>query len=246
MIDLAVFSRELTRVFDLNGLKPLLSERATETLTRFSALLLSENEKVNLTAIKTPGEIVLRHLADCAALCEHLPDSGRLLDVGCGAGFPSLVVAVLRPGLSVTALDATGKKVAFVERCAAELGIPNLTTIVGRAETLAARGGELRESFGVVTARAVAHLPLLSELCLPFVSVGGTFLAMKGPIAEEEAREAAHAIPALGGKLEGISKRTLSDGRSEPLSHAVVEIGKIRKTPDFYPRPYAQIVKKPL
>ena len=246
MIDLADFSRELTRVFDLNGLKPLLSERASATLTRFSELLLSENEKFNLTAIRTPEEVILRHLADCAALCERLPENGKLLDVGCGAGFPSLVVAILCPGISVTALDATGKKVAFVERCVGELGIPNLTPLVGRAETLAGRGEPLRESFDLVTARAVARLPLLSELCLPFVSVGGTFLAMKGPVAKTEAEEAAHAIAVLGGECRGIREKTLSDGRSDDLSHAVVEVGKIRKTPDFYPRPYAQIVKKPL
>ena len=245
-IDPAAFPGELVRVFRLNGLESLLTGGRIDALTAFAVRLVETNEKFNLTAIKTPEEIVLKHFADSAALVSRLPERGTVLDVGCGAGFPSVVLAILRPALSVTALDATEKKVGFVRDAAAALGLSNLTATVGRAETLAAPGSPYRESFDVVTARAVAALPVLSELCLPFVSVGGVFLAMKGQAAEREAEEASRAIPMLGGKLRGIVTDVLSDGGAEPIRHAVLTIDKIRKTPSEYPRSFARILKKPL
>lgn len=246
IFDPAAFPDELIRVFRENGLGTLLTGEKAATLTAFAARLIGENEKYNLTALVSPGEIILKHFADCAALIPHLPREGRVLDVGCGAGFPSVVVSILRPDLSVAALDATEKKVRFVFGAAEELGLVNLTTVTGRAEALSAPGSPLREAFDAVTARAVAPLPILSELCLPFVSVGGVFLAMKGQAAERETEEARGAIPLLGGELTGIFPRTLSDGVSDPIRHAVVKIGKKRKTPTQYPRTYARILKKPL
>ena len=240
------FRGELIRVFSENGLVTLLTEERADALTAFAVRLVETNEKFNLTAIKTPEEIILKHFADSAALVPRLPETGRVLDVGCGAGFPSVVLAILRPALSVTALDATEKKVGFVRDAAAALGLSNLTATVGRAETLAAPGSPYRESFDVVTARAVAALPTLAELCLPFVSVGGVFLAMKGQAAEREAEEASRAIPMLGGKLREIRTDVLSGGGAEPIRHAVLTIDKIRKTPAEYPRSYARMLKKPL
>lgn len=245
IFDAAAFRIGLLRVFGENGLDGLLSDEKVDRLTFFALRLAEENEKYNLTALTTPEEMILRHFADCAALIPHLPERGKVMDVGCGAGFPSLVLAILCPSLSVTSLDATEKKVKFVRETADLIGLQNLATLTGRAEILAARGGELRKSFDVVTARAVARLPVLSELCLPFVSVGGTFLAMKGPAAEREAVEAARAIPQLGGRLEGVFSRTLRDD-SETLTHAAVKIAKVKNTPPEYPRSYARILKKPL
>ena len=246
IFDAAAFREGLIRVFSENGLDGLLTGERVGALTAFAVRLSEENEKYNLTALTTPDEMILRHFADCAALIPRLPETGKLLDVGCGAGFPSLVAAILCPSLSVTSLDATEKKVRFVCETADLLGLTNLATLSGRAETLAAPGSALREAFDVVTARAVARLPVLSELCLPFASVGGVFLAMKGPAAEREATEAARAIPQLGGKLEGVFGRTLRDGETEPLRHAAVVIRKAKNTPPEYPRAYARIVKKPL
>ena len=243
--DAAAFRAGLIRVFGENGLGDLLSAEQADALTAFAVRLAEENEKYNLTALTAPEETILRHFADCAALIPHLPANGKILDVGCGAGFPSLVLAILCPSLSVTALDATEKKVNFVRETAKLLGLTNLSTATGRAETLSSPGSELREAFDAVTARAVARLGVLSELCLPFVKVGGTFLAMKGPAAEAEAGEAARAIPQLGGRLEGVFARTLSNG-TETLTHATVKIGKVKKTPPEYPRNYARILKKPL
>ena len=246
IVDAAAFRDEVLRVFALNELEGCLSGEKVDLLTAFAVRLAAENEKYNLTALSTPGDVILRHFADCAALIPHLPETGKALDVGCGAGFPSLVLAILCPDLSVTALDATEKKVRFVAGCAAEFGITNLQTRLGRAETLAAPSSPYREAFDCVTARAVARLQVLSELCLPFVSVGGTFLAMKGPLAERESEEAKRAIPMLGGRIAGIFSRELRDGPGEPLRHAAVRIDKIRPTPPAYPRAYARILKKPL
>ena len=246
IFDAARFREGLIRVFAENALDPLLTDERVGALCAFAVRLSEENEKYNLTALTTPDDMILRHFADCAALIPRLPETGKVLDVGCGAGFPSLVLAILCPSLSVTALDATEKKVRFVCETADLLGLSNVATLSGRAETLSAPGSELRESFDVVTARAVARLPILSELCLPFASVGGVFLAMKGPAAEREATEAARAIPQLGGKLEGVFGRTLRDGETEPLRHAAVVIRKAKNTPPEYPRAYARIVKKTL
>lgn len=244
--DSAAFSDELIRIFRENRLDALLDGDKTARLSAFAALLVETNEKFNLTAVTDPEEIAFKHFADCAALIPLLPRKGKILDVGCGAGFPSLVLAILCPDLSVVALDATEKKVRFVSDCAAALGLANLTAVSGRAETLAAQGNALRESFDAVTARAVAPLRILSELCLPFVSVGGVFLAMKGQAAERETEEAKTAIPMLGGKLRGIVSGTLSDGGTETVTRAVAVVDKIRHTPPEYPRAYARIVKKPL
>lgn len=243
--DAAAFRNRLIRVFGENGLGDCLTGERADALTAFAVRLAEENEKYNLTALTAPEEMILRHFADCAALIPHLPANGKILDVGCGAGFPSLVLAILCPSLSVTALDATEKKVKFVRETADLLGLTNLSTEVGRAEIMSSPGSALREAFDVVTARAVARLGVLSELCLPFVSVGGVFLAMKGPAAERETGEAARAIPQLGGRLAGIEARTLSDG-TETLQHAVVKTEKVKKTPPEYPRTYAKILKKPL
>ena len=153
--DAGAFRDELLRVFALNELEGCLSDEKVDLLTAFALRLAAENEKYNLTALSTPGDMILRHFADCAALIPHLPETGKALDVGCGAGFPSLVLAILCPTLSVTALDATEKKVRFVAGCADEFGIANLQTLIGRAETLAA-SVPFREAFDLVTARAVA------------------------------------------------------------------------------------------
>ena len=190
IFDSAAFSDEVIRVFRENRLDALLDGDKTARLSAFAARLVETNEKFNLTAVTDPEEIAFKHFADCAALIPLLPRKGKILDVGCGAGFPSLVLAILCPDLSVVALDATEKKVRFVSDCASSLGLANLTAVSGRAETLASPGAPDREAFDCVTARAVARLQVLSELCLPFVSVGGTFLAMKGPLAERESEEA--------------------------------------------------------
>lgn len=206
--------------------------------------LLAVNQTLNLTAIRDEGGVILHHLADSLTLLPYLPADGRVLDVGCGGGFPSLPLALHRPDLAFTGLDSTEKKVRYVEETATILGLSNYRVLLGRAEELA--HGPMRESFEAVTARAVAALPVLSELCLPFVAVGGKFLAMKSQRGEAELTAAATAIERLGGIVTAAHTLTLRapDGTEE--SRLIIEIEKNRPTPAAYPRPYAKIQKKPL
>jgi 16S rRNA (guanine527-N7)-methyltransferase len=173
-----------------------------------------------------------------------LQEGASLLDVGCGAGFPSLVLAILRPDLSITALDSTEKRVRYVASAAALLGLVNLKAVCMRAEDGAK--GELRESFDAVTARAVARLPILTELCIPYVKLGGVFLAMKGSGGDLELAEAERAIALLGGRVVCMYESHLSNGLGEELTRTVAEIKKVAHTPALYPRHFSKISKKPL
>ena len=234
----------ITRIFAKNGLSSLLSIKKTEDLAALTEYLIEENQKYNLTAIKEPERIALNHYADCAMLAKELPLGAKIIDVGCGAGFPTLPVAILRPDVKITALDSTAKRCAFVRSAADMLGLENVSVIAARAED-AAREPSLREAFDFATARAVAEMRVLSELCLPFVRAQGKFIAMKGKNAEFELKDAKRAIAMLGGRLSDVKAVSLI-GEGEELSHPLIFIEKTARTPDAYPRPYAQISKKPL
>ena len=199
-----------------------------------TALLIEANQTMNLTAIREPGEICLKHYADCLKLAALLPEEGgALLDVGCGGGFPTLPLAIVRPDLRFTALDSTAKKLRFVERCAEALSLP-VVTMHARAEE-AAHEAAYREQFDLVTARAVARLMQLSQWCLPFVRIGGVFLAMKGGGGDEELEEARPVIAAYGGEVEDVSHFLLGD-----MERTVIKIRKIAPTPSGYPKKHGK------
>lgn len=238
------FTSTLTRVFDENSLSSLLSREACRRFFLLTEHMLRENEKYNLTAITDPEKVILNHYADCASLCAELPRGGRIIDVGCGAGFPTLPVAILRPDLQIFALDSTAKRTSYVAGAAELLGLESVKTLTMRAED-GSREPELRESFDIATARAVAELRVLAELCLPYVKVGGKMIAMKGKNAEFELASAKRAIATLGGKKTTVRTVNLSHGE-EVLTHPLICIEKAAKTSDKYPRPFAQISKKPL
>jgi len=238
------FRSELTRVFKLNGLGSYLSLERSEKLFRLTEILLEENEKYNLTAIKEPKKIILNHYLDCAMPLSRIKKGATLIDVGCGAGFPTLPFAIFREDLKILAIDSTEKRVEYVKRCAEELGLSGVSARAMRAED-GALTEELRESFDYATARAVANLRVLSELCIPYVKPGGEFLAMKGKNAEFELKEAKSAIAILGGRDAKIELIKISDGEISE-EHPLVIIKKGQKTPKQYPRPYAKISKKPL
>jgi 16S rRNA (guanine527-N7)-methyltransferase len=173
------FKSELTKVFGANGLSSLLSLERVEKFYRLTVRMLEENEKYNLTAITEPDKIILNHYADCATLATRLKKGAKIADIGCGAGFPTLPLAILRPDLTITAIDSTAKRINYVAESARLLGLDNVTAIAMRAE----EGGaspEHREKYDYVTARAVAEMRVLSELCLPYVKVGGQMVGMKG------------------------------------------------------------------
>ena len=239
------FNASLTKVFSLNGMSSLLSRERCVIFYKLTVRMLEENEKYNLTAITDPDKIVLNHYADCATLASRLKKGASVIDVGCGAGFPTLPLAIVRPDLDILAVDSTAKRINYVSETARLLGIDNVSAIAMRAED-GGKNPEYREKFDYATARAVAELRVLAELTLPFVKVGGEFIAMKGKNAEFELSSAKKAIATLGGRDVKCEQITLKDGAGEPLTHPLIIVAKKEKTPMAYPRPFSQISKKPL
>lgn len=215
-----------------------------EALARFHTYydyLEEQNRLMNLTAIQGPGEVSTLHFLDCVALLRYASFAGaRVIDVGSGAGFPGLPVKIACPETELTLLDSQKKRVDFLERTCALLGFEDVCCVYARAEETPP---EFREAFDYALSRAVARLSLLCELCLPFVRVGGSFLAMKGPDCEAEVGEAASACAQLGGRVKAVHRYELF---GSDAAHSVVEIEKIRPTPSQFPRRWARILKAPL
>ncbi len=241
--DEKAFGKHLRAVFEMNGFGAMLTEQGIQNFTVLTDIMLEENEKYNLTAIKDPDKIILNHYADCAALAAILPAESSIADIGCGAGFPSLPIAILRPDVKILGVDSTAKRITYVNMVAERLSLTNIRAITARAEELGK--SEMRESFDVVTARAVAAMRILTELCIPLVRHGGQMIAMKGKNAEAELAEAKTSVTALGGRLREVREISLTDG-TEMLAHPLIIIDKVKKTSGIYPRPFAQISKKPL
>ena len=238
------FLAEITSVFKKNSLSSLLSKEKAEKLLLLTNRLLTENEKYNLTAITEPKKVILHHYADCATLAAYLPKGARICDVGCGAGFPTLPLAILREDLKILAMDATEKRVNYVRETAEMLALNGVSTLCARAED-AGKSSTLRESFDFVTARAVAQMRILAELCLPLLKVGGKMIAMKGKNARYELADAKKALSVLGAKEHSVIDIALKNDEEE-ITHPLILLDKVAKTPATYPRPYAQISKKPL
>lgn len=238
------FTSKLTKVFKENGLSSLLSLDRMEKFYALTVRMLEENEKYNLTAITEPDKIILNHYADCVTLASRLKKGASIIDVGCGAGFPSLPLAIVRPDLKILAVDSTAKRVNYVSETAKMLGLDNLTAVAMRAED-GGKSPEYREKFDYATARAVAEMRVLCELTLPFVRLGGQMIAMKGKNAEFELSASKKAIATLGGRNTVCENITLK-GDGEALTHPLIIIEKKEKTPANLPRPFAQISKKPL
>lgn len=227
----------------IESLKPYnitLSDEKIEMFDKYASLLIEWNSKFNLTAIKDPDGIVVKHFVDSLAVLSENKLEGSLIDVGTGAGFPGLPLLIANDNLNVTFLDSTGKKIRFIETVLDELGL-FADTVNARAEE-AARDEFLRESFDFATARAVSNLRDLSEYCLPFVKVGGKFISMKSAKTDEEIRDAKEAIKVLGGEIEKINSFELADCGERTL----IFIKKVRPTSTKYPRNYSQIVKNPI
>lgn len=203
--------------------------------------LVETNAHMNLTAITEPEEIWAKHFLDSAVLLKQLdlPLGASCIDVGTGAGFPGMVLALLRPDLQVTLLDSLQKRVGFLERIAEKLGLANVRCIHARAED-AARDADYREQFDLATARAVAAMPTLTEYCLPFVKIGGQFAAMKGPSETPEAAEKAVAL--LGGEMAG----ALAYALENVGERQIILVKKISQTPTKYPRKGVRIRSNPL
>jgi 16S rRNA (guanine527-N7)-methyltransferase len=223
---------------------PALADR----LDIYARLLVEWNEKMNLTAITDPVGVAVKHFADSLTAAPLMPEGAfSLIDVGTGAGFPGVPLALLRSDCRLTLLDSLNKRLVFLETVCRELDLP-VTLIHARAEE-GGRKADLREQFDVAVARAVAALPTLCEYCLPFVKVGGRFVALKGPDADREQEAARRAVGLLGGRVTAVTALTLPaepvEGL-EPMERRLLHIDKVRHTPSAYPRPSAKIAKAPL
>ena len=210
-------------------------------LTRYADLLVEKNKVMNLTAITEPADIAALHFLDSAALLTLADFRGKAVaDVGTGAGFPGLPLRIVEPSIRLTLLDAQNKRIEFLKEVCGDIGLADVECVHARAEEFAA---DRRESFDLVTSRAVAALPLLCELCLPLVKVGGYFVAMKSVDAGAELDAAAHAIEVLGGAVERIADYDIP---GTEVRHRAILIKKMRETGKKYPRPFAKIKKAPL
>ena len=244
-MDQLEFSRCFTDAFAENGMEKYVKEEYIEKFYRLTVRMLEVNAYMNLTAITELPSVVVRHYADSLTVSEYLPQGARVVDIGCGAGFPTLPLAIVRPDLEILALDSTAKRIQYVAETSELLGLSNVKAISCRAEDGASEKGPYREAFDCVISRAVANMPVLSELCLPYVAVGGRFVAMKAAQALQEVELAKGAIAKLGGGNVSVVPLMLktSEGNEE---RNLILVDKIGKTPKNYPRNYAQIKKKPL
>lgn len=211
-----------------------------DALDQYAEILVEYNQKVNLTAITDPEGIEDKHFADSLLLANLPETTGKLVDVGTGAGFPGVVAKIFKPELQLTLMEPTGKRVEFLKYVCAQLGLSGVEFAKERAEEAARK--VWREQFDVATARGVAALPMLSEYCLPLVKVGGVFLAMKGPGAAEELAESGAALKKLGGKGSSVAEFHLPGGDVRNI----IRIKKISQTPPAYPRNGGKIAKSPL
>lgn len=220
-----------------------LSPDAAPRLAEYGRLLLEKNQVMNLTAITEPDKVARLHMLDSAALLTGVDFKHKtLLDVGTGAGFPGLPLKLVEPTIRLTLLDSLAKRVNWLAEVSAQLGAEDVTCLHARAEEQALKPG-WRDCFDLVTSRAVADLSMLCELCLPYVKVGGLFLAMKSTDCDEELSRAAKGIALLGGQLCPGFDYTIP---GTDVTHRVVVLEKIKPTPKGYPRRFAKIQKEPL
>ncbi len=217
-----------------------LSEDQAEQLNKYSQLLVEWNEKMNLTAITDSEGIATKHFLDSLTALNTGLVNGRVIDVGCGAGFPGLVLKIARPDIQLTLLDSLNKRITFLNEVCSQLNLSDVQTIHARAEDGARR---MREQFDTVVSRAVANMTVLSELCLPFLKIGGYFLALKGPLADEELQNARRAITILGGEVSDIFSANIPH---TDLSHKIIIAKKVRHTPMQFPRKPGLATKNPI
>ncbi|MDK2856117.1 MAG: rRNA (guanine527-N7)-methyltransferase [Bacillota bacterium] len=234
--------RELMRA-GLEELGVKIGDDALALFLRYGREMARWNERVNLTAITAPEEVIRKHFLDALSAVPWLPPGRvRLVDVGSGAGLPGLALKIARPEIEVTLIESVKKKADFLRHAAEVLGLTGVEVRQERAEE-SGHVPELREAFTVATGRAVAALPVLAELALPLVVPGGLFIAFKGPAVEEEVKGAARALAVLGGKVENVIELVIPGGGER---RTLVLVRKVAPTPAAYPRPTGRPSKKPL
>lgn len=220
-----------------------LSDNQLAQFDKYKELLLFWNEKMNLTAITQSDEVDTKHFVDSLYGLKFMQSAKSIIDVGTGAGFPGLPLKILKPELSLTLLDSLNKRLNFLKEVADTLNLKDVTFVHSRAEDGGIKTSPLRESFDVAVSRAVANLSVLAEYCLPYVKVGGVFLAYKGGDADNELADANNAIKTLGGEVMGVFPYTIPE---TDITHSIIVIKKVKSTPEKYPRLQGKIKKQPL
>lgn len=220
----------------------MLTQQQVEQFNQYYNLLIEWNDKINLTRIVEPEEVAIKHFADSLALLNYynIPQGAKVIDVGTGAGFPGIPLKIARPDINLTLLDSLNKRLIFLGEVTKEIGV-EAEIVHSRAEE-GSKDFDHREMYDVVVSRAVARLNTLSEYCIPYVRLGGVFVAMKGPELSQELTEAQNAVNTLGGKVLKVEEFQLPDNSSR----TIVVIDKDRPTPDKYPRHGSKIKNKPL
>ena len=241
------FLAEINLAFQSNGIN--LSTQEAILFSKLTEEMLRVNSSMNLTAITDPLQIAIKHYADCASVANLPPKNATVADIGAGGGFPTLPLAILRPDLKILAVDSTEKRMRYVDSCANMLERSNVSVLTARAEEMGKKPA-YRESFDFVTARAVAPLNILCELCLPLVKVGGYFCALKAVGGKDELEQAKQAAATLGGTATELKEFALKDpsGKTaeDALKRMIILIQKTTPTPEKYPRRFARIQSDPL
>lgn len=219
-----------------------LNEKQKEQFYNYMKLLIEWNEKINLTAIVEPKEIVLKHFVDSLTISKYIKENSYIADVGTGAGFPGIPLKILRADIKVVLVDSLNKRIKFLDEVINKLELSNIKTIHSRAEEFG-QNKEYREKFDIVTSRAVANLATLSEYLLPLAKIEGKCLCMKGPDIEEEIKNGENAIEILGGTIENIYQFNLP---KSDIKRTIIEIEKIKNTNQKYPRKAGTPAKEPL
>lgn len=221
-----------------------LTEQQLQQFVTYYDALIAWNQKMNLTAIEEPVEVAYKHFVDSVCLLRVVADLKQksMIDIGTGAGFPGVPLKIMEPALDLTLFDSLNKRIIFLQELCRTLQLKNIKAVHGRAEEFGIKP-EYRQQYDMATARAVARMPVLLEICLPFVKKGGIFIALKGPEMENEIKESSNALKELGGNLIDVQKFTLADG-AYTRNLAVIE--KIKDTPKKYPRKAGTPQKKPL
>lgn len=224
----------------VDGLNEIgLTSESAENLEKFADMLLETNKVMNLTAITEPFDVATKHMLDCAMLAKYFDfNDKKVIDVGCGAGFPGFPLKLCVPNMEITLLDSLRKRIDFLNDCIVKLNLDKISAVHARAEEI-----KDRESYDFALSRAVAPLNVLSELCLPYVKVGGKFIAMKSVNCDDEVKEAENAIKLLGGKVENVIDYTLP---KTDVIHRLVIISKVKETNKKYPRRFNKISANPL
>ncbi|KIL36283.1 16S rRNA methyltransferase [Cohnella kolymensis] len=228
----------------LQDLGVSLSKQQLEQFETYYALLVEWNEKMNLTGITEREAVYEKHFYDSLTLVKAVSfnEHSSLADIGSGAGFPSVPLAIVFPHLQVTIIDALAKRIGFLKEVSSQLGLSQVNCLHSRAED-AARMKEHRDHYDVVTARAVARLAVLNEFCLPFVRTGGLFIAMKGSDIEVELEESRYSAKKLNGKIDDVRRLTLP---AEGAERHLIIVSKVSSTPPLYPRKPGIPLKSPL